>query len=85
MWVVVVYSLFLGAGIVCSQTMDLSKYSLFVQIMTSISLSVIMMDIGLEFNIDKTNIKSYGWDFCTAFLAAVFPWILCAFYFCFVV
>ena len=40
-----------------------------------------MIHVGLEFSIDRTNLKQYGWDYFVAFNAATLPWIFCALYF----
>ena len=56
----------------------------FVRILTMTGLSFIMIHVGYEFNIDKSNLKQYGWDYTVAFTAASFPWILVTLYFVFV-
>jgi Kef-type K+ transport system membrane component KefB len=38
-------------------------------------LSFIMIGVGCEFVIDKTNLKSYGKDYLVAMTAAGFPWL----------
>ncbi len=40
-----------------------------------------MIHVGLEFSIDKSRLKSYGWDYFVAFTAATLPWLFCTFYF----
>lgn len=54
------------------------------RVLTMVGLSFIMIRVGFEFDIDKSNIKSYGWDYVVAFTAASFPWILVTLYFVFV-
>ncbi|MCX5681088.1 MAG: cation:proton antiporter, partial [Candidatus Omnitrophica bacterium] len=49
--------------------------------LTNLCLAYIMMEVGLEFDLDKTRLKSYGLDFFFAFSAAALPWILCSVYF----
>jgi Kef-type K+ transport system membrane component KefB len=49
-----------------------------------LGLSFIMIRVGYEFDIDKSNLRQYGWDYVVAFTAASFPWILVTFYFVFV-
>lgn len=44
-------------------------------------LAFIMIHVGYEFEIDRTRLKSYGFDYLVAATAAAFPWILCAVYF----
>ena len=40
--------------------------------------------IGYEFEIDKSNLRQYGWDYVVAMSAAAFPWIFASAYFVFV-
>lgn len=44
-------------------------------------LSYIMIYVGYEFEIDKSNPKKYGWDYIVAATTATFPWLFCAAYF----
>lgn len=46
-----------------------------------ICLAYIMIEVGLEFIIDKKNLRQYGKDYLIAATAAAFPWIFCALYF----
>jgi len=55
-----------------------------IRILTMAGLSFIMIRVGYEFDIDKNNLKQYGWDYFVAFTAASFPWILVTLYFVFV-
>ncbi|MBD3163427.1 MAG: sodium:proton antiporter, partial [Candidatus Eisenbacteria bacterium] len=55
-----------------------------VRVLTMAALSFIMIRVGYEFDIDKSNVRQYGWDYVVAFTAASFPWILVTFYFVFV-
>jgi len=55
-----------------------------IRILTMTGLSFIMIRVGYEFDIDKTNLKQYGWDYIVAFTAASFPWIFVTLYFVFV-
>jgi Kef-type K+ transport system membrane component KefB len=55
-----------------------------VRILTMAGLSFIMIRVGYEFDIDKSNLRQYGWDYVVAFTAASFPWILVTVYFVFV-
>ena len=43
-----------------------------------------MIRVGYEFNIDKSRLQAYGWDYVVAATAATFPWLFVAFYFIFV-
>jgi Kef-type K+ transport system membrane component KefB len=55
-----------------------------VRILTMAGLSFIMIRVGYEFDLDKSNLKQYGWDYVVAFTAASFPWIFVTLYFVFV-
>lgn len=81
MMLVFVYSVFLVLGIIASQAMNLTTAHEFLRVLTNVCLAYIMMEVGVEFALDKTRLKSYGLDFIYAFLAAALPWIFCAFYF----
>ncbi len=87
---VLFYSALLLAGLFISQAGPLLAPSLFValapfiKLATMFCLAYIMIGVGLEFDIDKSNVKQYGWDYAVAATAAAFPWIFCAVYFVFV-
>lgn len=49
-----------------------------------ICLAFIMINVGREFEIDKTRWKSYTKDYFIAMASAALPWILIAFYYIFV-
>jgi len=55
-----------------------------IRLLTMVGLSFIMIRVGFEFDIDKSNLKQYGWDYFVAFTAASFPWIFVSAYFVFV-
>lgn len=55
-----------------------------VRLLTMLALSFIMIHVGYEFELDKRNLRRYGWDYFVAFTAASFPWILVTLYFVFV-
>ncbi len=68
-------------GMVVSQVFDfVSSHNLLIRA-TTICLSYIMIEVGLEFMINKSNLRSYVWDYIVAATAAAFPWILCSIYF----
>ncbi|PSV62091.1 sodium:proton antiporter [Photobacterium profundum] len=48
------------------------------------ALAYIMINVGREFEIDKNNLKQYGWDYVVAMTTATFPWIAVVLYFIFV-
>lgn len=81
MYKVFSYSLLMILGIIISQVFDLTHISSTLSFLTIVILGYIMIEVGLEFNIDKTKIKSYGNDYLIAMTAAAFPWILCSLYF----
>jgi Kef-type K+ transport system membrane component KefB len=55
-----------------------------VRVLTMVGLSFIMIRVGYEFNIDKSILSQYGWDYFVAFTAASLPWIFVTLYFVFV-
>ncbi len=71
------FSFLIVAGILFSQWIDLLPYRGLLQMLTLTALGYIMIEVGLEFTIDKSNLKSYGKDYLVAMTAAAFPWILC--------
>ncbi|MBZ0254151.1 MAG: sodium:proton antiporter, partial [Candidatus Methylomirabilis sp.] len=83
------YSILLIVGLVGSQALpalapDLAASLAWpVRILTTICLGYIMIGVGMEFDIDKSNLRRYGWDYIVAATAAAFPWIFCAIYFVF--
>lgn len=64
-----------------SQTLNFAQYRSLISIATMICLAYIMIEVGLEFTIDKKNLKRYAWDYVVAATAAAFPWVFCAVYF----
>lgn len=78
---VTLYSLFLLFGIALSQSIDLASFSFPLKMVSMVLLGYIMIEVGLEFSIDKKNLKGYGKDYLVAMTAAAFPWIFCALYF----
>lgn len=55
-----------------------------IRVLTMVGLSFIMIRVGYEFDIDKSNLRQYGWDYAVAFTAASFPWVFATAYFVFV-
>lgn len=80
---VFLYSFLLIMGMLLSQVVDLTPFGSTITTLGGIGLSYIMMEVGLEFSIDKNNLSSYGKDYLIAVGAATIPWILCGFYFWF--
>lgn len=84
---IVLFSFLLVLGLCISQLRFLIPESLqftvevIVKHATLVFLSFIMIHVGLEFSLDRSRLRSYGWDYFVAFTAATFPWIFCAGYF----
>lgn len=81
MLLVVLYSLLLITGILVSQLTDLAPIRSPLSIATFLCLSYIMIEVGLEFVLNKNKLKEYFKDFAIATTAAVLPWIFSAIYF----
>lgn len=82
---VLIYSLLLIAGLIGSQFLGNAPASVRtgLTLATYFALSFIMIHVGYEFELDKSNPRQYAWDYFVAFTAAAFPWIFCALYFIF--
>ena len=83
---VLVFSVLLVVGLILSQYLDAilgdsGTARETVRVLTMVMLAFIMIHVGYEFEIDRTRLKSYGFDYLVAATAAAFPWILCAAYF----
>ena len=87
---VLIYSVLLFIGLGLSQVLpavlgDAHKIVAdLVRVLTMTGLAFIMIHVGFEFHLDKSNLRQYGWDYVVAFTAASFPWILVTGYFVFV-
>ena len=89
---VISFSLMLMVGLVLSQMLSpaqvgVEHYAVIhevVNIMLGICLAFIMINVGREFEIDKTNVRGYAKDYLVAMFAAAMPWLLIAFYYIFV-
>ena len=55
-----------------------------IEVLLGVCLAFIMINVGREFEVDKSNIKSYAKDYLVAMLAAGMPWLLIATYYIFV-
>ena len=85
---IVLFSLFLILGLICSQTLpniiDDTAFthakSLF-DIMLYICLAFIMINVGREFELDKSHWRSYTSDYFIAMATAAAPWLLICFYY----
>jgi len=54
-----------------------------IKMVTMFCVSYIMIHVGFEFDIDRTQIRQYGTEYLVAMTAAGFPWLLCALWFIF--
>lgn len=86
---VLIYSILLLAGLGLSQALPVllgthDAIAIPIRVLTMTGLAFIMIQVGFEFHIDKSNLRQYGWDYVVAFTAASFPWILVSGYFVFV-
>ena len=87
---VLIFSILLIIGLIGSQLLPslfLESYhtiSEVVTVLTLTGLAFIMIHVGYEFELDKTKLRSYGWDYVVAMTAAAFPWIFVALYFVYV-
>lgn len=87
---IAIYSLLLAAGLVGSQFLpallgeSLGAGREVVTFLTMVGLSFIMIHVGYEFEIDKSRVRDYGWDYLVAMTTAGFPWIFAALYFVYV-
>ncbi|MBN9377322.1 MAG: hypothetical protein BGO14_09520 [Chlamydiales bacterium 38-26] len=77
---VLIYSLLLILGLIGSQLLGTINRD-WIKWMSMFCLSFIMIHVGYEFEIDKSNPKQYVWDYVVAGTAATFPWFFCAGYF----
>ncbi len=86
---VVFFSVLLVAGLALSQflpTMVGDAYGPVehvVRMLTMMALAFIMINVGREFEIDKSRLGMYGWDYLIAMTTAAFPWIFVTLYFVF--
>ncbi|MDE2639684.1 MAG: hypothetical protein OXI03_03775 [Chloroflexota bacterium] len=87
---VLLYSLLLFAGLALSQALPAltgdaqDGVANAVRVLTMSGLTFIMIHVGFEFHIDRSQPKQYGWDYLVAFTAASFPWVFVTAYFLFV-
>jgi Kef-type K+ transport system membrane component KefB len=52
-----------------------------ISTVTMIFLAYIMIEVGMEFDIDKSRLSAYAVDYVIAMGAAAIPWLCAAFYF----
>jgi hypothetical protein len=84
---VAVFSLLLIAGMVGAQLPfalageAYADVSHGLRLATMVALAFMMIHVGYEFELDKTNLRQYGWDYVVAMTAAAFPWVFVVLYF----
>ncbi|HEX2225530.1 MAG TPA: cation:proton antiporter [Candidatus Binatia bacterium] len=78
---VLTYSLLLTVGMALSQVPVIEHWNTEISAMTMIFLAYIMIQVGLEFEIDKSRLRKYGVDYVVAMAAAAVPWLTAALYF----
>jgi Kef-type K+ transport system membrane component KefB len=78
---VIIYSLLLVGGMGLSQLSFVQALSPAISSLTMIFLAYIMIEVGMEFDIDKSHLGAYAVDYGIAMGAAAIPWLCAAFYF----
>ena len=87
---ILLFSFFLVIGLVVSQflpTLVGEGYSMVKTVSNTllyVCLAFIMINVGREFEMDKTRWRSYTEDYFIAMATAAFPWIFVALYYMFV-
>lgn len=83
------FSVFLLVGLAVSQVLPFiagdatHSVKVVTDIFLYICLAFIMINVGREFEIDKSRWKSYALDYFVAMVAAAMPWLLIALYYIF--
>lgn len=84
------FSFFLMAGLLASQLLPgllgdrYDTLKVVSDTLLYVCLAFIMINVGREFEIDKSRWKSYAGDYFIAMATAALPWLLIAFYYIFV-
>jgi Kef-type K+ transport system membrane component KefB len=78
---VIIYSLLLVGGMALSQLSVVQSFSTVIATVTMIFLAYIIIEVGMEFDIDKSRLSSYAVDYAIAMAAAAVPWVCAALYF----
>jgi Kef-type K+ transport system membrane component KefB len=78
---VIIYSVLLVAGMGLSQIALVQSFSVTISMFTMIFLAYIMIEVGMEFDVDKSRLHSYAVDYGIAMGAAAIPWLCAALYF----
>ncbi len=85
------FSFMLMLGLVLSQLLpnfmgeSYGELKHIVEVALGVCLAFIMINVGREFEIDKSNIRGYVKDYLVAMLAAALPWIFIAIYYIFAI
>ena len=84
---VAMFSLLLITGMIGAQFLPglageaYTEVSHGLRLATMVALAFIMIHVGYEFELDKANLRQYGWDYVVAMTAAAFPWLFVVLYF----
>ena len=85
---IALFSIFLILGLICSQTLPIvmgeesfSHTKPFFDSMLYVCLAFIMINVGREFELDKSRWRSYTADYFIAMATAAAPWLLICFYY----
>jgi len=85
---IIVFTVNLLVGLALSQLVPLwlsghsmDVWSQTVKICTMICLAFIMINVGYEFDLDKSQLSTYAVDYGVAMTAATFPWLMVAAWF----
>lgn len=87
---IILFSFFLVIGLVVSQFLPSLVGESYTSVKTVsntllyVCLAFIMINVGREFEMDKTRWRSYTQDYFIAMATAAFPWIFVALYYMFV-
>src|SRR4030095_4788351 len=71
----------LVGGMALSQLSVVQSFSTVIATVTMIFLAYIIIEVGMEFDIDKSRFSSYAVDYAIAMAAAAVPWVCAALYF----
>ncbi len=84
---IILFSVCLIAGLLLSQFMpqiageSYSGFRVTNGLLLSVALSFIMINVGREFELEKSKLRSYGTDYLVAMITAAAPWLMVAFYY----
>jgi Kef-type K+ transport system membrane component KefB len=78
---VFIYSFLLVAGMGLSQLPSIQSLGPALINVTMVFLAYIMIEVGLEFDIDKSRLGAYAVDYGVAMGSAALPWVCAAVYF----